>query len=1312
MKRILLSVLILLCVLSVSSQTPSGKAVVGSPTLTQWNKGVELADSGYQCTNFVDTFALNRGWLKGIAGLLVRVADTNIYVRNNAMTRWVKVGGSGGINNLTLSQVLNNGNSASGNSIDSLTQLNVDEIVFPTQFGDSIAILGGVASQGIAIIQYDNPNTSTIEIAPETGLGAHTVISSLNVTNGNTSTFNYPILGLNQTRTVPVSVNGTTANTGGNIVISSLPPSGTAGGDLTGTYPNPTLIVVNSSPGVIGDASHTPVITVDSKGRSSSIVATAIQIDTNHVTGYSAGVALKKNISDSNLTEGYTTRYKTQQDSIALAAAIAARGITALTGDVTASGTGSVATTLATVNTNTGSWGTATSVPTFTVNGKGLVTAAGNTSIQIPESQVTNLTTDLGNKQNTVSLTTTGSSGASTFNPSTGALNIPNYVTPQGNLTGDVISTGLATTYNNVVPSTKGGAGSINAILKANGSGVVSGATGGTDYEFPLTFSSPLSRTSNTISIPSASASVNGYLNSTDWNTFNNKQTALGFTPENVANKTATASTSTTTYPNWLGVENYVSTKQNTLVNGNGTTISGEDSVNLGGNLSKSFIVIGTRSLISQFKSSVSIGDSAGAVYGSVFTDNFQRASLGGNYSTAGTNVTITFPSSLYLQTDSGKTDLSNYILRIPSAGFQEFIETEFFTPLTMNVADSMVGTIGLKDTSAFITGFEVGVSGTPTNKGKVILKSYNGIVVGISTALASYSIGDSMYLSVSRIDNIFITTLKDLTVGGSDSVVLSYTIPTNVATSNFQCTATGYYALFQVSGHCKIYNFNVTSNEPKYVPCINGNSIAGGGYTANYEQSSWPYLLFGSRFRFSKMGGSGDLSTDLINNLALVDSLHPRYAFDDVSTNDVGNAIPAATFSARSVAWVANCQANNIIPIFVEITPNPNADSKPFSDTMRAIVARTSGVLMVQGLYNRFKNSGNFKFQTPLYSTDTLHPNNLAHSIIDSFMVAQLPAGVLNNYNEYNNSLPLDTLSNNYLNGKEVYTTPQGYKTLGFSNNTVQFIGNPLMVNVLTPYTFSGASAIAPLSILSTQIAANTGGIVEQESVSSGITGTQFRNAVGTPISDFADWDGAFGLNGIVARTLASGAGVYLRGGGGNTNDLVAWGGAVGIGSSNTAGRFSGTPAAGMIHYNTDSVGLELYTAAWNRMLTTKDLANISTVSKSGYLSGQTAAQTIVTTTSSAADTSYQINAYVDVTTLGIATIQTTVTYTNENNASTTATFFGMSATPTATLTSGSSNYPPMFIRAKASTTITVATTVTGSGGTYNAKGSIILVP
>lgn len=79
-------------------------------------------------------------------------------------------------------------------------------------------------------------------------------------------------------------------------------------------------------------------------------------------------------------------------------------------------------------------------------------------------------------------------------------------VTTNANLTGDVTSSGNATTYNNVVPVGKGGAGAVNGLLKANGSGTVSQAVSGTDY-----------------------------------------QAALGFTAENVANKTGTTTDSTTT---------------------------------------------------------------------------------------------------------------------------------------------------------------------------------------------------------------------------------------------------------------------------------------------------------------------------------------------------------------------------------------------------------------------------------------------------------------------------------------------------------------------------------------------------------------------------------------------------------------------------------------------------------------------------------------------------------------------------------------------------------------------------------------------
>ena len=62
-----------------------------------------------------------------------------------------------------------------------------------------------------------------------------------------------------------------------------------------------------------------------------------------------------------------------------------------------------------------------------------------------------------------------------------------------------------------------------SALLKTNASGLVVPAIAGTDYENPLTFSAPLSRSTNAISITQATLSSNGYLSSTDFATFNNK---------------------------------------------------------------------------------------------------------------------------------------------------------------------------------------------------------------------------------------------------------------------------------------------------------------------------------------------------------------------------------------------------------------------------------------------------------------------------------------------------------------------------------------------------------------------------------------------------------------------------------------------------------------------------------------------------------------------------------------------------------------------------------------------------------------------
>jgi hypothetical protein len=95
-----------------------------------------------------------------------------------------------------------------------------------------------------------------------------------------------------------------------------------------------------------------------------------------------------------------------------------------LTGDVTGTGTGSFATTLANTAVTPASYGSASAVPTFTVDSKGRLTAASNTTIAIAQSAVTNLTTDLGLKANLASPALSGTPTAPTAAANTNTTQI------------------------------------------------------------------------------------------------------------------------------------------------------------------------------------------------------------------------------------------------------------------------------------------------------------------------------------------------------------------------------------------------------------------------------------------------------------------------------------------------------------------------------------------------------------------------------------------------------------------------------------------------------------------------------------------------------------------------------------------------------------------------------------------------------------------------------------------------------------------------------------------------------------------------
>ena len=297
-------------------------------------------------------------------------------------------------------------------------------------------------------------------------------------------------------------------DSGGTLGYFSLPTPG------TGTVTSVSVVSANGFAGTVATATSTPAITISTtitgilQGNGTAISAATtgdltdagtdgitITNGTGAVLG--TGTSIAQHVADTT-HNGYlsSTDWNTFNGKQA-----SGNYITALTGDVTATGPGSVAATLATVNANVGSFGSSTAIPSFTVNGKGLITAASTNAVVAPAGTLTGTT--LASNVVTSSLTTVGTIGTGVWNGTT--IDVPHGGTNNTSFTAySIIAAGTTSTgaFQNV-----SGVGTTGQVLTSNGASALptwQAATGGTLTAPTITkFSTSTSGTYTTPTSPS-----------------------------------------------------------------------------------------------------------------------------------------------------------------------------------------------------------------------------------------------------------------------------------------------------------------------------------------------------------------------------------------------------------------------------------------------------------------------------------------------------------------------------------------------------------------------------------------------------------------------------------------------------------------------------------------------------------------------------------------------------------------------------------------------------------------------------------------
>jgi hypothetical protein len=524
---------------------------------------------------------------------------------------------------------------------------------------------------------------------------------------------------------------------------------------------------------------------------------------------------------------------------------------------------------------------------------------------------------------------------------------------------------------------------SVNGQYPNATTGDITISTGGISE---VTGSSPITIANGTtapvVGITQATSTTSGYVSSTDWNTFNGKQNALGFTPYNATNPAGYISSYTETDPIVKAI--------NGIVKSNGTTISAAVSgTDLKTVNSISLLGSGNINASAAFEKYGDIYNKNSWTDLTDFTSNAATVSVvsnklsfsGGTAQNSVAGVNSQLPSFLRLNKYTG---LDRWTMAVKVKVNQVPSTTSYGFSVGV-IGDTSLGNSSESSALGF---FNMTSTGTLTGKASLILGTQNNLIASSNTII-TFSQNDVIELIVEReLSNIRVSARNITTNSGITTATFNYNTNFADGTTNPFLPNSGTFVIGQHGGSFIVDDIKVKSSAVKRANLMLITDSKG-CYNAPVDLA-FPQLLERKYEGVVWNGGPIDITQGVINKLPEIIALNPKQVVLAIGRNDVMTGIATGTWQANLVT-IDNALTTAGIAVYwtngIKETSTTQTSLRDYINT------QFSG---------RVINTYDATNYASCLSADAIHPSIIGHQQVADVIIA---SGFIVDYSNYNSS-------------------------------------------------------------------------------------------------------------------------------------------------------------------------------------------------------------------------------------------------------------------------------------------------------------------